>query len=330
MKISNETKIGALTAVSITLLILGFNFLKGKKLFEKSKKIYAVFNNVEGVEVSNAVKINGLLVGNVSEIKETDKDLKEILLEINLKKDIHIPKNSIAEIQTSLLNSPVIVIKKGNASDFVENGDTLGTREKPGLLAEVESNINPIVGQLNGTLKSLDSLVEVVGAMFDPRAKNNFAAILANLAGSSASLQQLLNSQTGTLAKSLKNVDSFTRNLASNNGHINETLSNLDKTTSKLANAKIEETVESIHATMGQLNTAVAKLNSNNGSLGLLLNDKKLYTNLESTSRSLNTLLDDVRLHPKRYVTISVFGRKDKNGPLMSPISDSSSKPGNP
>jgi phospholipid/cholesterol/gamma-HCH transport system substrate-binding protein len=330
MKISNETKIGALTAISITLLILGFNFLKGKKLFEKSKKIYAVFNNVEGVEVSNAVKINGLLVGNVSEIKETDKDLKEILLEINLKKDIHIPKNSIAEIQTSLLNSPVIVIKKGNASEFVENGDTLATREKPGLLAEVENNINPIVGQLNGTLKSLDSLVGVVGGMFDPRAKNNFAAILANLAGSSASLQQLLNSQTSTLAKSLKNVDSFTRNLASNNGHINETLSNLDKTTSKLANAKIEETVESIHSTMGQLNTAVAKLNSNNGSLGLLLNDKKLYTNLESTSRSLNTLLDDVRLHPKRYVTISVFGRKDKSSPLMSPISDSSSKPGNP
>ena len=329
MKISNETKIGALAAVSITMLILGFNFLKGQKVFEKSKKIYAIFNNVEGVEVSNAVKINGLLVGNVSAIKETDKDLKNILIEINLKKDIHIPKNSIAEIQSSLLNSPVIVIKKGDATEFAENGDTLVTREKPGLLMEVESNINPIVGQLNGTLKSLDSLVEVVGSMFDPRAKNNFAAILANLAGSSASLQQILNSQTGTLAKSLNNVDTFTKNLASNNMRINETLANLDKTTSKLANSKIEETVESIHSTMAQLNTAIAKLNSNNGSLGLLLNDKKLYMNLESTSHSLNTLLDDVRMHPKRYVNISVFGLKDKSGPLMSPLSDSSSKTGN-
>lgn len=329
MKISNETKIGTLTAISITLLILGFNFLKGKKLFEKRKKIYAVFNNVEGVEVSNAVKINGLLVGNISEIKETDKDLKEILLEINLKKDIHIPKNSIAEIQTSLLNSPVIVINKGDAQEYVENGDTLRTREKPGLLAQLEGNINPIVGQLNGTLKSLDSLIRAVGSMFDPRTKNNFGAILANLAGSSASLQQILNTQTGTLAKSLNNVDTFTLNLTKNNGHINETLANLDKTTSKLANSKIEETVESIHSTLGQLNTVIAKANSNNGSLGLLLNDKKLYLNLESTSRSLNTLLDDVRMHPKRYVNISVFGRKDKNGPLMTPLSDSSSKTGN-
>ena len=329
MKISNETKIGALTAISITLLILGFNFLKGKKLFEHSSKIYATFKNVDGVEVSNGVKINGLQVGNVTAIKETDKDLNSIILEITLKKDIHIPKNSFAEIQTSLLNSPVITIKKGDDKEFLKNGDTLMTREKPGLLAEVESNINPIVAQLNGTLKSLDSLVEVVGSLFDPRTKNNFGSILSNLAGSSASLQLILNTQTGTLAKSLQNVDSFTHNLANNNGEINQTLANLNKTTAKLANSKIEETVESIHGTMGQLNTAIAKLNNGSGSLGLLLNDKKLYLNLESTSRSLNTLLDDLRMHPKRYVNISVFGHKDKSGPLMGPLGDSTSKLGN-
>ena len=318
MKISNETKIGALTAISITMLILGFNFLKGKKLFEHSRKIYAIFKNVDGVEVSNAVKINGLVVGKITDIQETDRDLNKILLEINLKKDINIPKNSIAEIQTSLLNSPVIVIKRGDGNDLVSNGDTIMSREKHGLLDEVESNINPVIRRLDGTLKSLDSVVEVVGTMFAPKAKNNFGAILSNLAVSSASLQIALNAQTGTLAKSLNNVDSFTRNLANNNGHITETLSNLDKTSAKLANSKIEETVESIQKTMTQLDAAIAKVNNGNGSLGLLLNDKKLYNNLENTSRSLNTLLDDLRMHPKRYVNISVFGKKDKSGPKFT------------
>ncbi|MBS1948005.1 MAG: MCE family protein [Bacteroidetes bacterium] len=327
MKISNETKIGSLTAISIALLILGFNFLKGKKTFERSRKIYALFKNVEGLEVSNAVKINGFTVGNVSALRETDKDLLNILVEINLKKDIHIPKNSLAEIQTSLLSSPIIVINRGSGTDYVEAGDTIATHERLGLLASVESNINPIVAKLNGTLTSLDSLIEVVGSMFDPRTKNNFGALLANLAASSASLQQILNTQTGTLAKSLNNVDSFTKNLSKNNDNINETLSNLNKTSAKLANAKIEETVESIHTTMAELNKTIGKINNGTGSLGLLVNDKKLYLNLENTSRSLNTLLDDLRMHPKRYVNISVFGRKDKNGPLMSPLSDSSSKP---
>jgi phospholipid/cholesterol/gamma-HCH transport system substrate-binding protein len=329
MKISNETKIGALTAISITLLILGFNFLKGKKLFEHSRKVFAKFKNVEGMEVSNAVVINGLPIGNVYDISEADKDLTEILVTINLKKDVHIPKNSVASINTGLISSAIIVIKKGDATDYLSDGDTLSTVEKPGLLAQVETNLNPIVGKLNGTLQSLDSLVEVVGSIFDPKTKNNFSSILAHLAVSSASLQQMLNLQSGTLAKSLDNVNAFTSNLAKNNDHINKTLDNLDKTTTSLSNAKIQETVANLNSTMTELKGVIGKMNSTNGSLGLLLNDKKLYQNLEGTSRSLNTLLDDVRIHPKRYVNISVFGRKDKSGPLTAPVGDSTSKSGN-
>ncbi len=329
MKISNETKIGVLTAISITLLILGFNFLKGNKVFEHNRKIYAMFRNVEGMEVSDAVVINGLPIGTVSDISEADKDLQEIRVTINMKKDIHIPSNSIAYINTGLISSAQIIIKKGDATDYLTDGDTLATQEKVGLMAQVESNINPIVSKLNGTLQSLDSLVEVIGSLFDPKTKNNFSSILAHLAVSSASLQAMLNTQSGTLAKSLDNVNTFTANLAKNNDHVTKTLDNLDKTTTALSNTKIQETVETINSTMAQLKTVIAKMNSNNGSLGLLLNDKKLYQNLEGTSRSLNILLDDFRVHPKRYVNISVFGKKDKTGPLTAPLPDSASKSGN-
>jgi phospholipid/cholesterol/gamma-HCH transport system substrate-binding protein len=168
-----------------------------------------------------------------------------------------------------------------------------------------------------------------VGSMFDPRLKNNLGAIIANLAASTAQLQIMLNTQTGALAQSLKNVNEFTANLARNNEHVTKTLENVEKTTSGLAAAKIPETVESLQSTVNELKGTIAKMNSNNGSLGLLLNDKRLYQNLEGTTRSLNTLLDDLRMHPKRYVSISVFGKKDKSGPLMAPISDSVAKPVN-
>jgi phospholipid/cholesterol/gamma-HCH transport system substrate-binding protein len=329
MKISNETKIGALTAIAITLLILGFNFLKGKDLFTKSKKIYAIFNNVEGMEVSNAVRINGLQVGTVFDINEKDKDMSAIVVTINLKKDVHIPKNSIATVNSGLISSSSVVITKGDASDFLENGDTIATQNKLNLVSQVEKNIDPIVARLNGTLESLDSLVEVVGSLFDPKVKNNFAAIFTHLANTSAALEKMLNSENSSLVKTLDNMNSFTGNLAKNNGRIDTTLSNLEKTTDKFSNAKIDEAVASVQSTMNELKEVIAKINNSNGSLGLLVKDKKLYQNLESTSRSLNILLDDFRLHPKRYVNISVFGKKDKTGPLTAPVSDSTSKSGN-
>lgn len=326
MKISNETKIGALTAIAIALLILGFNFLKGKDLFEHSKKIYAVFKSVEGLETSNSVKIKGLEVGSVYTISPVNKNVDGIVVAISMKKDVNIPKNSIAIIDAGLIGSADIIIKKGDSRDLINDGDTLTTQEKGNLLSEVQSNISPVVSRLSSTLGSLDSLIRVIGGLFDPTVKNNFAAIIANLARSSASLQVILNEKTGALAHSMVHLDSFTNNLANNNQRITGTLDNLEKTTGKLANAKIDETLKSAQDAMTSLNNAVNKMNSTSGTLGLLLNDKKLYQNLESTTRSLNTLLDDLRLHPKRYVNISVFGKKDKSGPLSAPLSDSTNQ----
>ena len=229
-----------------------------------------------------------------------------------------------------MLISPTVVIAKGDAAEYLQNGDTLQTKQKPNILSQVQQNLDPIVGKLNGTLTSLDSLIEVIGGMFDPRTKNNFSTIIANMAGSTAELQKLLNNQTGYLAQSLKNLNEFTGNLAKNNDHINHTLDNMDRTTTNLASAKIPETVQNLNGTVGDLRAAINRINSTNGSLGLLINDKRLYTNLEATTRSLNTLLDDFRVHPKRYVNISVFGKKDKTGPLTGPLPDSAaSKPVN-
>ncbi|MEO5684532.1 MAG: MlaD family protein [Chitinophagaceae bacterium] len=326
MKVSNETKVGALAAVSITLLILGFNFLKGKDLLSKANtEIFAVFDKVDGLNVANPVTINGLQIGKVYELREKDRDLSAIIVSINLLKDIDIPKDSYASISADLLGAATLTIVKGASKDLMKNGDTLLTQNNAGFIDGLKASLSPTLGSVNGAVKSLDSLLKVVGTYFDPATKNNFHAIIGNLTVSSAELQKLLNAQTGTLAKALGNVNVFTANLAKNNGAIDTTLANLSKASGKFANVKIDETLSSLQAAVNELKGVVAKANSKDGSLGLLLNDPKLYKNLESTTYKLNILLDDFRTHPKRYVNVSVFGgKKDKTGALTSPLLDDS------
>ena len=330
MKISNETKIGVMAVVALAALILGFNYLKGSSLLQHTRNLYAVFDNVEGLEVSNAVTVNGLSIGSISAINESDKDLSNgIVVTITLKKDVHLPKNSTAEISSGLISAATITITKGDDKEYLDNGDTIETKKRANLLSQVQSSVNPVILKLGGTLTSLDSLIEVIGSMFDPRLKNNFSTIVANMATSSAELQKLLNTQTGYLAQSLKNLSEFTGNLSKNNDHITHTLDNVDKTTANLATAKIPEAIQGLTATLNDLRATIQRINSNNGTLGLLINDKRLYQNLESTTRSLNILLDDFRAHPKRYVNISVFGKKDKGGYLTAPLDSTASKSGN-
>jgi len=329
-KISNETKIGVLAVVALAALILGFNFLKGSSLIQHTKHLYAVFDNVEGLEVSNAVQIDGLAIGSITAINESDKDLSNgIVVTITLKKDVHIPRNSTAEINSGFISAATIVISRGDDKQYLDNGDTIETKKKANLFAQVQSSVNPVILKLGGTLTSLDSLIEVIGTMFDPRLKNNFGSIVANMAATSAELQRLLNTQTGAIAQSLKNMNDFTGNLAKNNDRITHTLDNLEKASDSLAASRIPQTVETLQTTMNELRSAINKINSTNGSLGLLINDKGLYQNMVGTTRSLNILLDDLRAHPRRYVNISVFGGKKDKGYLTAPLDSAASKPGN-
>ncbi len=321
MKISNETKIGILAIVAIAFLVLGFNFLKGKNLFDKNDKLYAVFPKVTGLLNSNAVYLNGLQVGRVYDIKERTKNINDgIVVTINLSREVNIPANSVTYISSDIMGTASMIIEPGNAGQYLQDGDTINTMIKKGMLDEITANINPTIQTLDGTLQSLDSLIQVAGTYFDPATKNNFHKIVANLSAASHAMNRMITAQNSSLNRSLDNVNTITSNLAANNDKITGTLTNVEKATGKLANVELEETVAELQKTVNGLNAVIAKANATDGSLGLLLNDKKLYNNLENTTRSMNILLDDIRMHPKRYINVSVFGRKDKSTPLTAPL----------
>jgi phospholipid/cholesterol/gamma-HCH transport system substrate-binding protein len=333
MKISNETKIGALTAVSITLLVLGFNFLKGKTFFGKSHNLFAKYTNVQGLANSNPVMINGLQVGTIYSIT-TDKNMKEILVNMNLTKDVNIPVNSVATIKSNPLGTTAIDIKLGDATTYLPKNGTITTEASAGILDAAIQEIRPVLGQVKNAVKSLDSVLTNVNSVVDPNAKNNIRGILENLnkttAGlvtSSASLQILLNTQSGALAKSLNNVSSFTGNLAGNNDKLTAVMTNLDKTTSNLSKLELEKTLTTLNGTIAALQATIGKLNSTNGTAGLLLNDPKLYNNLTASANKVNLLLDDLKTNPKRYISFSVFGKKNKSTGLTVPLPDTVNAP---
>lgn len=330
MKISNETKVGALTAIAITMLILGFNFLKGKTLFKTGNYLHAKYTDSKGIMVSNPVYVNGFQVGSVDDIENLDESLSTIVVTIKLKSNYNIPVNSVATIKDNPLGPASISIALGNAKQYLNVGDTLATASQDGLMGSLMNKLGPVGDQIKLTVQSLDSVLKNINTIFDPNTKNNLQQTIANinkttasLVVSSASLQAMLNQQTGAVTQSMNNVASFTKNLSDNNEKVTRMIGNVEKTTDNLAKADIAGSVENLKATIAGLNAVVAKLNSQDGSLGKLMNDKTLYNNLTNTVRSANILLDDLRVHPKRYVNVSVFGRKDKSIPLTAPLTDS-------
>ncbi len=333
MKVSNEFKVGAIAIVSIVLLVLGFNFLKDKKLFNKSTVLYGLYSNVQGLQNSNPIIINGLQVGNVYKVSTT-KEMNSIMVEMNITKDILIPDNSIALIKSNPIGTTSIEIALGDSKTDLKSKDTIITETTKGIFNDLLKKVDPVLYQVTKAVASMDSMLMKFNSMLDPNSQRNIATSLENvtritesLSYSSASLQALLNQNTGALARSLENVNVITSNLASNNGKINSVMSNLDVATTKLSRIEVQQTLDKLDATVNELNAMVKKLNTKDGTAGKLLNDPALYQNFASTGNKINLLLDDIRLHPKRYINISVFGKKERSEPLKVPLPDTLNSP---
>ena len=329
-KVSNETKIGALTAVAITMLILGVNFLKGRNLTKKTSYLYAKFEKINGLVVANPVVMNGLNIGTVYKTEPADANLSAIIVTIRLDENINIPNNSLGEINTSILGSGSLVISKGNATAYLKPNDTLATKNAAGFLGSMTAKLEPTQAKLEAALTSVDSLLKTVNNTLNARAQAdlqqtlaNFAIVSANLTKTTADLNALM-SPTGNIAKTTANLASFSAGLEDVKTKLPAITQNLETSTKHLSELDLDKTLRAVNETIAAFKTTLDKVTSSDGTLGLLLNDRKMYNNLTSTVNSLNLLLQDLRLSPKRYVNVSVFGKKNKSEPLMRPMAEDS------
>ena len=329
MKVSNETKVGALTIIAITLIILGFNFLRGKTLFKSGNFIYAKYTDTKGLIISNPVYVNGFQVGTVFDIENKSADLSQIIVSIKLNNVYNIPTNSIATIQDNPLGTNSIAIVLGDAKTYLKSEDTIKTAPAASLLGDLMNTLSPLGEQTKKTISNLEKVLSNINKVLNEQNRADIEQILSNLSTATVSLNKsmesveaMLQNQSGSIAMTANNLNSFSKNLTDNNKRINEIISNLDTTTKQIKEIDLSKTIKDIQVVVGELTQTIHNLNNGDGTAAKLLNDPDIYRQLQGTIKSINTLVDDVKTHPKRYVNISVFGKKDKSTPLIKPIAD--------
>jgi phospholipid/cholesterol/gamma-HCH transport system substrate-binding protein len=314
MKISNETKVGALTSIIIVLLILGFNFLKGKNIFNPRSTYYAVYDNINGLTESNPVMIRGYSIGSVNNIYFLPDNPEKIVVEIKLKNsDIKIPKGTVALIRSSsLLGGMAIDLNFSKSKEFYESGDTLLADIENGLTDEISKQIIPVKDKAEKLIATVDSLIKNINSIFNDKTKGNLRESVTTFNSIALEVKEMVTEERIRLRKITDNVQSITENLKNNNAQIQNILKNISNVTDSLAKANLASTIANANIALAEVAQVMTKINEGKGSLGLLVNDKKLYDNLEASTKDLDKLMVDIKENPKRYIHFSVFGKKDK------------------
>lgn len=310
MKVNNETKVGALALIAVALLILGFNYLKGTSLFGENFNLYAEYENIDGLTAGNKVLINGMQVGQVNSLK-FDNQSGKIRVDFSIMEKVPIPEDSRAMVFSSdLLGSKAINLVLGNSANILPDGALVKDSIAPTLAERVEREVLPLKDRVQSAIVGIDSFVSGLNRVLGDENKDNITVSLNNLRKTTNRLDSVMN-KVDVMVSSAKSI---MKNFEKNNATINRIISSSGQFTDSLAaqSGKIRGIITQAESSLSNFKAILAKVDKGEGSLGLLVNDKELYNNLSSSSKSLDSLLVDVRRHPKRYVHFSVFGNEKK------------------
>ncbi|MGV6828458.1 MAG: MlaD family protein [Flavobacteriales bacterium] len=305
MKLSREVKTAIFAIVTILLFIFGYNFLKGTSLFVNSRTFYVKYQSVEGLTQSAPVTINGLTVGKIKNIDFADSEGK-LLVTFSVDKDFDFSKNSLVRIySTSLIGGKALAILPGTGSQKAISGDYLEGQIEKGMLETVSGGLKPLETRVINTMSNLDTLLTNVNTILDKDTQANLKLAIANLnqtmasfKGASRNLDAILNTNKNKLDHTFSNLEEITNHFS--------------KFSEELAKVEVETLVQDLEKMISGFQGIISDMENGKGSIGKLLKDEKLYQNLEGASKQLEELLQDVKLHPKRYIHLSVFGKKAK------------------
>ncbi len=299
MKITREVKTAILVISGILLFIYLFNFLKGNDILDSSRTFYTIYDNVEGLEPSTPVTINGLNVGKVQEISFMDDGSGKLLVKLMVEEEFEFSKNSKAQLYEAGLigGKAVAIIPAFDNAEKAVKGDYLKGTNKAGLSELVNKRLTPLQEKLETTIVSADSLLLNINSVFDERTKTNLRNSIAELNSTissfkttSTSLNELVVNNQDNLESTLKNIENISNNLS--------------EITDSIVKSDLAQTITNLENTISNFNSILVKIENGEGSMGKLMKEEGLYNNLEGATRELEALLKDIKIHPKRYFRI--------------------------
>ncbi len=318
MKIKKEYTIVALVLGGLGLLIFGVNFLKGLDLFQKRNVYHVVYNDVSGVTGASPVYYNGYKVGQVIGTKLALDGRGRIVVSFQVNEDrLKIPKDTKVQIYSADLFTRAIQLQMGTSTELAQAGDTLIGDAQLSLTDAVGQQIDPLKAKAENMIASIDSVLNSFQDLLNPQAvsdiDSSFTSVrdaLASLSRTAERLDRLVAVESVTLTATLNNMETVSATLARNSDEMDHIFNNLDTLTKELAQGRLRQVMDELALTSAELKKAAVSLNSGEGTMGKMLHDDSLYTNLNQASRDLDLLLEDLRLNPNRY--LSIFGKKDR------------------
>lgn len=304
MNLSREIKTAILVLIGAVAFILGFNYLKGTSIFDNDKNFFAIYEDVEGLVVGAKVTINGMDVGKVTKI-DILPDFSGVRVDLSLRGDIDISNESKALLyESGLIGGKAISIVPAETNSLAEDGDQLTSQIKPGLTELINQQIAPLQSKIENMLTSADSLFAGVSNVMNYETQDNLKTLLKNLTTTIESINDIssrmvvvVDDNQAALKATLKNIEGTT--------------TNLEKMTDSLAAIRWGETAKEIQLLATNLTAIAESITEGEGTIGQLIKNDSLYYHFNASTEALETLLKDLKAHPKRYVHFSLFGRKE-------------------
>lgn len=309
MKFNKEIKIGFLAIIGIMMSVFSYNYLKGINLFEKNRKFKVTYSKVDGLSMSNPVTLNGFKIGKVHKINFNRENTRELIVDIIIENDVIFPKTSTAELyETGLIGGKAIAIIPDykNDSTIALDGDFLKGVLKPGLTELVNQILPQVQLQLESLMQSAEVVFENINKLFDEETKTELKSSIKEFSLLTQNLSNTSRRVSDLIEKSAPGIELTINDLK-------DTSNNLKSITDSVSKKDISDLTNNLNELVKNLNKVSKNLNNSNGTMGMLIQDKSIYENLEKATNELNILIEDVKLNPSRYVNFSVFGKKNKD-----------------